>query len=160
MALSNFDLVTELQTVTRRDFPLAAETILKPLSANPLLDGEWLEIDGSYKLARGAGSGASKEGIVPAYPVYVERGRTDTQAIGKVTVLMLGMYEAETLIVDTAGPLAVGDALTVQEVSIGGVAKRGLKKVGAENGRVVVGFVSKISGSKVRFVHFGYQKVL
>jgi hypothetical protein len=155
MATPNFELVTELQTTTRRDFPLADLTALAPLNSNALLDGEWLELDSNYKLARGA-AGA---GLVPAYVVHTERGRYDTQAIGKVNVIMLGMYEAETKIVDTTS-LVIGSPLIVTDVNTQGYAsRRGLAIEGATAGRMLVGYVSKLpGGGKVRFVHFGYQK--
>ncbi len=158
MASPLFELVTELQTLTRRDFAPAVETILNPVSATPLVEGEWLELDANYKLARGTGEGLSMNTFV----VHTERGRYDTQAIKKVNVLFLGMYEADSQIVDTTG-LALGDALTIQDVTVGGVVHRGLKKAGATAGRVVVGYVSKLYASgpaKVRFIHMANQKYL
>lgn len=153
MTAPNFELKSELQTLIRRDFPLADPTLLLPLGSNPLVDGEWLVLDASYKLARGTG-----EGVSPlSYPVHTERGRSDTQAIGKANVLFLGMYEAETKIYDATG-LVLGGELTVQDVTIGGLVKRGLKLGGAQAGRVVVGYVSKILTGKVRFVHYGIEK--
>jgi hypothetical protein len=163
MSAPLFQLVTELQTLTRRDFPAADETSLNPLSARPLVDGEWLELDSNYKLARGGDNNAATpdEGLsMNTFVVHTERGRYDVQAIRKVNVLMLGMYEAETQVVDTTG-LALGDALTVQDILIGGVVRRGLKKAGATPGRVVVGYVSKLYPSgpaKVRFVHMANTK--
>lgn len=157
MSAPLFNLVTELQTLLRRDFPAATDSDLSPLSARPLVEGEWLEIDTNYKLVRGTGEGVSMNTFV----VHTERGRYDTQAIRKINVLMLGMYEADTQIVDTTGPLALGDALTVQDVTIGGIVRRGLKKAGATAGRVVVGYVSKLYSSgptQVRFVHMANQK--
>lgn len=156
MASPLFELVTELQTLTRRDFPVAVPAILNPLNAQPLVEGEWLEIDTNYKLVRGTGEGLAMN----VFPVHTERGRYDTQAILKANVLMLGMYEADTQIVDTTA-LGVGDALTVQDVTIGGIVRRGLKKAGVTSGRVVVGYVSKLYTSgptKVRFVHMANQK--
>src|SRR5512136_1874683 len=95
----NFELVTELQTLTRRDFPLADPTLLQPIGVNPLVDGEFLELDVNYKLARVgniAQVGATKESATRlVFPVHTERGRYDTQAIGKTNVLYLGSYEAE-----------------------------------------------------------------
>lgn len=156
MPTPNFELITELATLTRRDFYLAVEGILNPLDANPLLDGEWLELDANYKLVRGTGEGVSAN----VFPVHTERGRYDTQAIGKTNVLMLGMYEAETKIMD-ATSLLLGSPLTIQDCTIGGVAgKRGVKLEGATALRTRVGFVSKlISSTKVRFVHYGNQKM-
>lgn len=158
-----FQLVSELQTLSRRDFPVADSNILAPLSARPLVEGEWLELDTNYKLARAGDNNAATadEGLsMNTFVVHTERGRYDTQAISKANVLMLGMYEAETQVVDQTG-LAVGDALTVQDISLGGVVRRGLKKAGATSGRVVVGYVSKIvNASTVRFIHMANQKYL
>lgn len=156
MAKPNFELVTELQTLTRRDFYLAVDTILNPLDANPLLDGEWLVIDANYKLARGTGEGTDPN----VFPVHTERGRYDTQSIGKTNVLMLGMYEARTRVYDSTSAV-LGSALTVQDVTVDGVAsKRGLKLDAAGAGRVRVGYITKLlDGGYVRFVHFGNQKM-
>jgi hypothetical protein len=153
----NFELITELQTLTRRDFPLADPSLLAPVGTNPIVDGEFLELDANYKLSRSGGIGqvgGAKESATPLlFPVHTERGRYDTQAIGKVNVLFLGMYEAETALA-TAGGLSIGDPLTVQE--IGSPAKRGLAKAAAGSGVTVVGYVSRLpADGRVRFVHFG-----
>jgi hypothetical protein len=156
-----FELVTELQTLIRRDFPYTGVTpnapgILDPNNANPLIDGEWLELDtgtNQYNLKRGSGEGTS----LLQFPVHTERGRYDVQAAQKVNVLFLGMYEADTLVVDTTG-LAVGDLLSVQDVTVGALTRRGLKERAANTG-TVVGFVTKVVGSKVRFVHYANTKL-
>lgn len=160
MSRPNFELITELQTLTRRDFPLADVTLLSPVGANPLLDGEWLELDTNYKLARkpeitGHAVNSGEGSNLLVFPVFAERGRYDTQAIGKTTVLMFGSYEAETHICDGTGA-AVGDPLAVTDVTVDTVAnKRGLKKVVAGSGIVIVGYVTKvISLTKLRFIHF------
>ena len=153
---SNFNLITELQTLTRRDFPVEDSDVLNPLSSNPLIDGEWLELNSNYRLARG-----SDEGTNPlVFVVHTERGRYDTRAIGKANVLYLGAFEAETSVIDTTS-LVQGSPLTVQTVSLGGVNKRALKLAGATALRVIVGFVSRIypATGRVRFVSFGKQQV-
>lgn len=165
MASPLFELITEIQVCIRRDFPLADSTLLNPVGANPLVEGEWLELNSSYQLARGAaGSGVHECVNACVFPVHTERGRYDTQALGKATVIYLGMYEAETLVhgTDVSG-LAVGDVLTVQDVTFQSLTRRGLAESGGLDERIVVGFVSKVTGTgataKVRFVHFGNQKV-
>jgi hypothetical protein len=159
----NFELVTELQTLTRRDFPVADPTLLQPVGSNPLIDGEFLELNANYMLTRDAAIagftqvGATKESAnIMLFPLHTERGRYDTQAIGKANVLMLGMYEAETQVADLTG-LVVGAPLTVQTLTGAWAGKRGLKLKVAADGVVVVGYVSKlVAGSgKLRFVHFG-----
>lgn len=147
----NLDLVSELQAIIRRDFPLADPTLVQPFNANPLVDGEWLELNTSYQMARGTGENAN-----PAFPVHTERGRYDTQAIGKTNLFYLGMYEADSTVVDITAA-AVGSPLTVQDVSFQALTRRGLKlKAGAA--KMVVGFVTRLFGAtvKLRFVHTSY----
>lgn len=171
MSAPNFVLITELQTLTRRDFPVTDATIIPPLNSNAVVDGEWLEMDTSpsYTLKRGAsGSGVHEGTNALVWPVHTEKGRYDVQAISKVNVLFGGMYEAETAIANTAG-LSVGTALTVQDVNVLGFAtRRGLgAQTGAEGtGVVVVGYVTRLiseglqyPGMKIRFMHFGNQKL-
>lgn len=151
---AHFELISDLMSLNRRDMPLAAENILNPFDANPLIEGEFLEQNASGQLARGTGEGVS----ALVYPVHTERGRYDTQAIKLANVLFLGMYEAETKVADLTA-LAVGDELTVQDVTYLGGTKRGVKKAAAQAGRCIVGVVSKLPGSgKVRFVHFANYK--
>lgn len=149
MAAPNFTLISELIPLTRRDFPAADPTLLSPTNANPLIDGEFLELNSSYQMARGSGSGNAT-----AVPLHTEKGRYDTQALGKVSMLYAGQYEAETTVVAIAG-LAVGDALMVGDVTIGGLTRRGLLKATGVAGTIEVGYVTKLYGSevKVRFRH-------
>jgi hypothetical protein len=82
-----------------------------------------------------------------------ERGRYDTQAVSKTTLLFIGGYEAETTVCDVSG-LSVGDMLMVDAVTVGGVAnKRGLKKLSASSGQhLVFGYVTRLpGGGKVRY---------
>lgn len=166
MAAPNFILITELQNTLRRDFPLSAPAILSPFDARPLVEGEWLELDANYQLGRGGNNNSSDadEATNPnVYVVHTEKGRYDTQSIQKANVIMLGMYEAETLIHDVLSGIAVGDPLTVQDMTIGGIVRRGVAKEGGTSGRVRVGYVSKVTGSgqsaTLRFVHFANQKM-
>lgn len=153
MPAPNFELVTELQVCLRRDFPLAAPNILNPFDAAPLVEGEWLEFDTNYLLARGSGAGVS----CAVFPVHTERGRYDTQAIQKASVIFAGQYEAETSIFNTSGSYTVGAELMVDTISIGGINRRALDV--ATTGHAVVGFVTKVTGTgataKLRFLHTG-----
>src|ERR1043166_6304071 len=97
-----FNLISEVLPVQRRDFYLADPTLLNPNVSNPILDGEFLSLANNDKLVRG-----SSEQAAPAWQVFAERGRYDTQAIGKTVVLFIGGYEAESAIVDVSGA-AVG----------------------------------------------------
>jgi hypothetical protein len=157
MAGPNFELITELQTLTRRDFTIADSTILAPTGALPLVDGEWLEINSSYQLARGATGVQSYSPLT--FPVHTERGRYDTQAIGKVNVLMLGMYEAETQVMVASG-ITLGEGLIVNSLASGAhLGRRGLVEQGSATATtLVVGYATKLpasNGGKLRFVHFG-----
>ena len=156
MAGPNFELITELQTLTRRDFTIADSTILAPTGVLPLVDGEWLELNSSYQLARGA-TGPSYSMLT--FPVHTERGRYDTQAIGKVNVLMLGMYEAETQVMVASG-ITLGEGLIVTNLASGAhTGRRGLVEQGSATATtLVVGYATKLpasNGGKLRFVHFG-----
>jgi len=150
------NLISEVLPIQRRDFYLADTGLLNPNNANPILDGEWLQLDSSYKLARGSGTQA-----VPAWQVFAERGRYDTQAIGKAPVLFIGGYEAETSICDVTG-CAVGDALVVADVTVGGLTKRGLDKISASTGiYLVFAYVTRLVGTtKLRYwVNPGWKSV-
>jgi hypothetical protein len=141
------NLISEVLPIQRRDFYVATESLLNPNNANPLVDGEWLELDSSYKLVRG-----TSEQAKPSWQLFAERGRYDTQSIGKAPVLFIGGYEAETSIADLTG-MAVGDALVVQDVTIGGLTKRGLAKLGGGAGQhLLFGYVTRLpGGGKVRY---------
>jgi hypothetical protein len=149
-------LITEVLPIQRRDFYMANTALLNPNNANPILDGEWLQLDSSYKLLRGSNTQA-----VPAWQVWAERGRYDTQAIGKTDVLFIGGYEAETSICDVTG-CAVGDQLVVADVTVGGLTKRGLDKISAVTGiYLVFAYVTRLVGTtKLRYwVNPGWKSV-
>lgn len=148
MPTQHFRLRSEVQTLTRRDFSLVDTTLLTPTNANPLEMGEWLMLNSTtYQLVRSDGS-------LPSWVCFTEKGRSDTQAIGKVTTLFLGTYEAETLIY-TVGALAVGSALKCDAgVSYLSLNKAGLiQHGGGGDTDHIIGYVMQItSGSYMRFI--------
>jgi hypothetical protein len=144
MANKYFELVSEASMVTRRSFPTADPTILNPNGAQPLLQGEFLEIDTNYNAVRGAAGSGVHEGQNPAYPVYTEIGRTDTQILGQASLIWLHEFEARTQIF-TATSLVVGSALTVQDVTIGGITRRGLALASGSGTAHVMGFVTIVN---------------
>lgn len=149
----NIELLSEVLPIQRRDFALAVTDLLNPINANPLLDGEFMELNASYQIARGAGIQAA-----PAWVVFAERGRYDTQAIGKTTVLFNGGYEAETRIANLAG-LSVGSPLMCADVTVDAVTKRGLLLATTGNRRIF-GHVTRLPGNgRVRFWTSGAQSV-
>ena len=146
--VENFRLHSPVEKVERRDFPVTDRAILNPNGANPLLDGEFMELDATNprKVIRASGDFLS-------WAVFAERGRSDTQAIGKVPLLYMGAYEADTLIMDTT-LLTHGAALMVTDVTIGILTKSGLKLHGGGT-ELVVGYVLRlpsVNGNKLRFM--------
>ena len=146
-----FNLVSEVLPVQRRDFYVLTPAQLNPNNANPLIDGEWLELDTTeYKVKRGTG-----EAAVPSWPLFAEKGRYDTQSIGKVPLLFLGGFEAETKVANLSG-MAPGNALVVQDVTISSLTRRGLAKLGAGAGEhMIFGFVTRVFTDRVRFWYPG-----
>ncbi len=144
-------LVTEVLPLNRRDFVLANPALLNPNNANPLLDGEWLQIDSNYKAARGADGSGTHEAIVPSWQLFAEKGRYDTQAVQKAPVLFIGGYEAECKICDLTGA-TVGNALVVQDVTFQSLTRRGLKVLGAGTGEhLIFGYVTRVFTDRLRY---------
>jgi hypothetical protein len=103
--------MTPVQVQERQSFDLLDTTLLNPFNSNPLVMGEYLQFDGAFKLIRGDGS-------VPAFVMFDDMGRSDTQAIGKVTLLLSQpTFMGETLVFDNASPPALGDKLKVATVT-------------------------------------------
>ena len=149
----NFKRVSEFQTIHRRPFELATPALLNPNNANPLLDGEFLELTSAYKMERGASAAAGA--AVPSFAYAAERGRYEVQAIQKGPFLYLGQYEADTLIMDATG-VTLGMKLVVTDVTIATLTKRGLSRwpavpVGDE---VVVGYVTRLPANNNNFLRF------
>jgi hypothetical protein len=157
MAVQNFRLVSEFQTIHRRPFELAAPATLKPTDVRPMVDGEFLQLDTAYKMARGGDNTITtpptpdSEGTVPAFAYFAERGRYETQAIQKGPFLYLGPYEADTMIMYGTG-LSLGDKLSVFDIDIGGIVRRGLFKATA--GGYVVGFVTRLPANNNNWLRF------
>ena len=144
MSNVNFELVTEVQGLLRRDFTVADRTLVNPTNANPLMDGEFMNLDSSYKLIRGA------DGTF-GMALFAERGRMDVQAIGKVTVLMGGAYEADTRVFTTTS-LTLGCKLQIDaSASVDSLTKSGLKLYSSGE---VIGYCTRLpanNGGKLRF---------
>jgi len=140
----NFELVTEVQSLLRRDFPMADKSLLNPNNANPLIDGEFVEVNSAYQLVR---AGNQKN----AWAVFAERGRYDVQSIGKVPVLFAGSYEADTRVFTAAGLTLGGNLQTSNAVTVDGQTKSGLL---IHSGGPVIGWVTRLpanNGGRLRF---------
>lgn len=152
----NFKLISEFQTIHRRPFELAVPGDLDPNSVRPMVDGEFLELTTTtYKMQRGGdnNAGTPDPGAGPAFAYFAERGRYEVQAIAKGPFLYLGQYEADTKIMDSTGA-AVGDALEVVDIDIGGIVRRALKK--ATSG-YKIGYVTRLpanNGGWLRFIRY------
>lgn len=141
----NFELVTEVQGLLRRDFPVADRTLVNPNNANPLMDGEFMNLDSAYRLIRGVNSSFGMA-------LFVERGRMDVQAIGKVTVLMGNTYEADTRVFTTTS-LTLGCKLQISaSVTVDSLTKSGLALYSSGE---VIGYCTRLpanNGGKLRFI--------
>jgi hypothetical protein len=172
----NFELISDVIPIVRRDFQLADTTLVDPLNANVLIDGEWMVVNDSYKLVRAtdittpgakALNGTKR---VRSFPLFAERGRTDVQALRKAIILFGGWFEAETRIFDAAAKTSggaetqypaityVGQPLQVATITLGTRSLSGL--VGANvdeftsNIPFIVGWVTRLptnNGGKLRF---------
>lgn len=144
MATVTFRLKSPYQLVQRRDFTLADTTLLNPTNANPLEMGEFLMLDSAFKVIRADGS-------TICYALFTEKGRSDTQAIGKVPVLKIGGYDAETLIYNASSAPALGAELEVATVTYETLSKSGLQTKSAGK---VVGYVLRTAASNGGYLRF------
>lgn len=163
----NFEPVSDINPIHRRDFPLSDTTLANPSNAVCLVDGEWMTLNTSNKLIRAAdvtteGAAAS----VLSFPLFAERGRYDVQAIAdiKMPVLFLGQYEFDTRIFDASaningsGNAAISTALQpvrVCTVVLGSRKYVGLCGSAYTANDLIVGYVTRLpatNGGKLRFM--------
>ena len=120
--------ITETQAIIKREFELlegaAGKDRLDPSVANAVEQGEFLVLDTTNPRRAGLGVTPSVANRPLMYQVFTEKGRTDTQATGRLTALWSRPYEAETNVYDSTGGLAVGTALTVKVGTQTGVTAR------------------------------------
>ena len=114
-------LITEFQGLIKRDFATGLD--LSPTAAIPLLDGEFMGTRATAgfeaEVVRVGNANAAAAVVdtqcapYPSWAVTTERGRYDTQAIGKVTVLFAGGYEADFRVwdLDDNAAFTVGTAI-------------------------------------------------
>jgi hypothetical protein len=162
----NFEPVSDILPVHRRDFPLADKTLADPTNPVALVDGEWMTINSNYKLLRSADvSSVGDPATTLSFPLFMEKGRADVQAIAdvKTMVLWLQEYEFDTRIFDAAVTIGSGGAiatvlqpLKVATITIGtrnfvGLVGHG----GAADTAPIEGFVTRLpanNGGKLRFI--------
>lgn len=170
LAKVNFEPLSDILPVHRRDFALADKTLANPLNAVALVDGEWMTINSSLQALRA--TDVTTPGAEPGNytfllnPTFAERGRYDTQAIAgtKFPLLWLGEYEFDTRIFDATTVVGTGAAITlvgqplkVATITLSGRNFTGL--VGAVYNEAAptkfVGYVTRLptnNSGKLRFV--------
>jgi len=167
----NFEPVSDILPVQRRDFPLVDPTLAQPLNSVVLVDGEWMVITSAYKLQRAADvatlgtAGSGGRASVRSFPLWAERGRYDVQAIAgtRMPILFRGEYEFDTRIFDATAAAGSGAAITtvmqglkVATIALGGRNYCGLVGHGGSgDADPVVGYVTRLPASnsgKLRFI--------
>lgn len=167
----NFEPVTSVLATQRRDFALADKTLADPLNAVALVDGEWMVLNTSYQIVRGAAigtlgtAGAGGRCDIKSFPLWAERGRYDVraQAQAKMPVIFRGDWEFDTRIFDATAVVASGAAITtvlqplkVATIAIGSRNYCGLVgHGGAADTSAVVGYVTRLpaqNGGKLRLI--------
>lgn len=166
----NFEPVSDILPVWRKDLPLADPSLADPNNAVALVDGEWLTLDGSYKYARPCAIGtAGARASVRSFLCFNEKGRSDRMGMAdrRTTALFLGHYEGDTRIYDAATATMGGAAITtvlqglkVATIVIGTRNFAGLVGHGGSTDTdPVVGYVTRLpasNGGKLRFIT-GYR---
>lgn len=140
MAVPYFELITGAELTERRDYQLDDITQLDPVGANPIVEGEWLELNPSTKKLR-RNTGFLNNWFSGQF--WGERGRTDIRAINKLPIILWGNYEAYTKVFhNIAGankPTTLGQKLTVNDVTVDGLTRKGLYVPSASGQYMIVG---------------------
>ena len=179
MAKVNMKLTTPVNILLRRDFQPAYFSMLQPdnsvgSATSPiyLLDGEFLFVNGSKIQREGpnvsvTGGDATKNPTaagavakIPTFAFWMERGRTDMQAIsgGKATILYQAGREADftkdVLHASDLSSFKVGDPLYVNWLTNGTDRnrRRGLTKQRAAGEGLIHAYVTRVYPSNSEFV--------
>jgi hypothetical protein len=163
----NFEPVSDVNPIHRRDFPLFDKTLSDPSNPLCLLDGEWMSLNNDQKLVRAADVatvGTAVAGV--SFPLFAERGRTDVMAMAdrKMPVLFLGQYEFDTRLYSVAaniggsGNAAIANVLQpvkAMTITIGTRNYIGLVGSSYSDNAAIVGYVTRLpskNGGKLRFM--------
>lgn len=166
----NFEPVSDVLPIQRKDLSLADPSLALPDNAQALIDGEWVTIDSSYKWARAAAIGTpGTAATVRSFPVFFERGRSDRLGMAerKTTCLFRGEWEFDTRVYDASATVGSGapissvlQPLKVATITIGSRNFVGLVgHGGAADTSPVVGYVTRLpasNGGKLRLIS-GYR---
>lgn len=151
MATEYFVLLESLDLCCRRPKTLNATTqaSVPPNSANPLIMGEWFDIDATvaseqWKRATGA---------LPAFPYYLPMGEPTPQITHKIPLLLGNGYEFDTKVFTAAG-ITIGAPVKVSAaVMVGGLAKSGLiLHTGAADADFVQGHCVRLAANNNGFL--------
>jgi hypothetical protein len=127
MAVPYFELITGAELTERRDYAVDDITVLDPAGANPIVEGEWLELNPATRKLRRA-TGFMNNWFSGQF--WGEKGRTDTRAISKLPIILWGNYEAYTKVFNNVAgpnkPTTLGQKLTVNDVLVDGLTRKGL----------------------------------
>ena len=171
----NFEPVSDINPIHRRDFLLADPTLVQPMNAVALVDGEWMTLSNTAgptfgKLVRASNIAVvGNPAAVHCFPLFAERGRYDVQAIAekKMPVLFLGQYEFDTRIYDATAVVGSGAAMTTMlqpvkvatiTATLAGVGSRnftGLVGSAYADNAPIVGYITRLpgaNGGKLRFI--------
>lgn len=163
----NFEPVSDILPIWRRDFSLADKTLADPNNALCIIDGEFLTLDTNYKLIRACDvTNGSAVAAVKSFPCFSERGRSDRMGMSekKTDVLFRGEWEFDTRVFDAAAgshpittPLQGVKAatITIGTRNFVGLIGHG----GSADTDPVVGYVTRLpasNGGKLRLIS-GYR---
>ena len=166
----NFEPVSDINPIHRRDFPLSDKTLSDPFNAVALVDGEWMTLDNTVgatngKLIRAADvTSVGNPAAVVSFPLFAERGRYDVQALSerKMPVLFLGQYEFKTRIFDAAAVVGSGAAvasmlqpLKVATITLGTRNYVGLVGSAYNDNAPIVGYLTRLptaNGGMLQFM--------
>ena len=113
------DVKTPIKNLYRKDLSLNDEDLIDPNETDCLAQGEWVYLNSSNKAIRITGSAPTAQPV--AFQVFTQPGDVGAQAIGKVSVLYIGSYEAETdMFYESASDLSAGTELTIDLNTVDG----------------------------------------
>ena len=155
MAAPYFELITGAELLERRDFPIIDNALLDPLSSNPIVEGEWLEVDPTTKKLKRS-TGELTNGYSGQF--WGEKGRSDIRATNKLPIILWGNYEAYTKVFNNVAgptkPTTLGQRLAVNDVLVDGLTRKGLMVPVAAGHHWIVGhyYGPGRTSSEIRFM--------
>lgn len=166
----NFEPVSDILPIMRKDLPLGDKTLADPLNAVALVDGEWMTLNSAYQWVRASDvTSVGNAATVRSFVSFLERGRSDRLGMAdrKQTCLFRGEFEADTRIYDASVAIGSGAAITtpmqplkVATIVLGGRNYSGLVGHGGSGDTApVVGYVTRLpanNGGKLKFIS-GYR---